>query len=283
MTPAGKLAAAEARSRFALEVLRRGEEIDLARAALFVAAEDDAGCDVRATLDALNELGAQARERVEVDESRAVEALNQYLFEDLGFGGDESNYYDPRNSFLNRVVERRAGIPITLSIVYMEVGRRAGLAVEGVGMPGHFIVRARGPLDDADLLVDPFAGRVVDEDDCQQRLDMIYAGQLPLSQELLRAMPKRDILVRLLNNLKGIYVEAQMHGRALAVVERLLLLAPHAASERRDRGLLLAQLKRLPEAIADVRAYLASAANSPDAEEVREQLGKMRQRLASLN
>lgn len=283
MTPARKLAAADARGRFALEVLRRDEEIDLARAALYVAVEDDPGCDATATFRAFAEMGEQARERVEADEGRAVEALNRYLFDDLGFGGDRSHYYDPRNSFLNRVVERRAGIPLTLSIVYMEVGRRAGLHVKGVGMPGHFIVRARGPRDDAAVLVDPFAGRIVDEDDCQQRLDTIYGGRMRLTPELLRATPTRDILARLLNNLKGIYVQGQMHGRALAVVERLLLLAPHAVAERRDRGLLLAQLRRLPEAIADVRAYLAAASDPPDAEEVREQLGKMRQRLASLN
>ncbi len=282
MTPHRKLLAAEARSRFALEVLRRGEEIDLARAALLVAAEDDAGCDVALSLEVLDELGAQARARVESDDGPAVAALNRYLFEDLGFAGDERNYYDPRNSFLNRVVERRVGIPITLSIVYMEVGRRAGLEVEGVGMPGHFIVRARA-AGEPPVLVDAFAGRAVDEDDCQQRLDMIYAGQMPLSPELLRPTPTRDILVRVLNNLKGIYVQGQMHGRALAVVERLLLLAPHAASERRDRGLLLAQLGRLQEAVADLRSYLAFAENSPDAEEVREQLNKIRMRLAALN
>ena len=282
MTPADKAAAAVARNRFALEVLRREEEIDLARAALCAAAEDDVGCDVAASIAQLERMGAQARERVEASEGPAVVALNRYLFEEAGLVGNRSDYYDPRNSFLNRVLERRTGIPITLSVVYMEVGRRAGLKVEGVGMPSHFIVRATGEAEPP-VLIDPFRGEIIDEDDCQRRLDEMYGGQVPLTGEHLRAVSKREILARMLTNLKGIYAQTQHYRRALAAVERILILAPHATSERRDRGVLLAQLDRLPEAAADVQTYLNLNENAPDAESVREQLKKIKKRIAMLN
>jgi regulator of sirC expression with transglutaminase-like and TPR domain len=255
----------------------------VARAALLIAAEEEPGrCDVGRCLARLDEMGAEARARMQSRGGSEVEALNQYLFDELGFAGDQANYYAPRNSLLNYVLERRLGIPITLSVVYMEVGRRAGLGVEGVGMPGHFIVRATEE-DGRALLVDPFYGKVVDEDDCQQRLDTIYGGQIPLGEEHLRAVGPRDILVRVLGNLKGIYVQSQLYQRALAAVERILLLAPLDPDEHRDRGMLLAQLDRLAPAIEEVQSYLTAAPDAPDAESVREQLKKMQIRLAMLN
>lgn len=283
MTPSDRLAAAEARGRFAREAARREGEIELARAALLVAAEDDSGCDVEGTLDALARMGEEAGAQVRAYPGAAVVALNRYLFEELGFTGNRHEYNDPHNSFLNRVVERRTGLPITLSVVYMEVGRRAGLHVEGVGMPGHFIVRARAGEEGPAVLVDPFNGEVVDEEDCRLRLEEIYGGRVALTPEHLRAVTTREILVRMLTNLKGVYAAAQLYRRALAAVERILLLTPHAVSERRDRGMLLAQLERLHEAAADVQAYLRLEENAPDSENVREQLRKIQARLAMLN
>ena len=282
MTPADKVVAAGARSRFALEVLRRGEEINLTRAAMLVAAEEDPRCDVEGALGQLERMGEVARSRVEASGGPPVAALNRYLFEELGFEGNGRNYYDPRNSLLHLVVERRTGLPITLSVVYMEVGRRAGLRVEGIGLPGHFVVRAEGD-DGEPVLVDPFHGRTLDEDDCQQRLDEIYGGQVPLAEEHLRGVGAREILVRLLTNLKGVYAQARLYRRALACAERILTLAPYALSERRDRGVLLAELGRLPEAVADLRAYLKLAENAPDAGPVREQLKKTETRLAMMS
>jgi regulator of sirC expression with transglutaminase-like and TPR domain len=283
MTPADKLAAAEARGQFASEVSHDAGAIDVARAALWVAAEEEPGrVDVERCLARLDELGAEARARMEGHGS-PVEALNRYLFEELGFAGDQANYYAPRNSLLNHVLERRLGIPITLSVVYMEVGRRAGLKVEGVGMPGHFIVRASGGDDVRALLVDPFYGKVIDEDECRQRLDTIYGGQVPLGEEHLRATGPRDILVRVLGNLKAIYVQSRLYLRALAAVERILLLAPRDLGERRDRGMLLGQLNRFAEAVRDLQTYLDALPDAPDAESVREQLKKTQIRLAMLN
>ena len=283
MTPADKLAAEEARRQFALEVSQDAGAIDVARAALLIAAEEEPGRrDVERCLKRLDEMGAEARERIDAGVGTAVEAVNEYLFKELGFAGDQANYYAPRNSLLNHVLERRVGIPITLSVVYMEVARRAGIEVEGVGMPGHFIARAVDE-DGRPVLVDPFYGKVVDEDECQQRLDTIYAGQVPLGEEHLRAVGPRDILVRVLGNLKGIYVQAQLYRRALAAVERILLLAPLDFEEHRDRGMLLAQLDRLAPAIEEVQSYLSAAPDAPDAESVREQLKKMQIRLSMLN
>jgi regulator of sirC expression with transglutaminase-like and TPR domain len=283
MTPADKLAAAEARSQFALEVSQNAEAIDVARAALLIAAEEEPRrCDVARCLARLDELGAEARAHMAGSGGSPVDALNQYLFEEQGFAGDQANYYAPRNSMLNQVLERRMGIPITLSILYMEVGRRAGLKVDGVGMPGHFIVRASAGEGRA-VLVDPFYGKVINEDDCQERLDTIYGGQVPLGEEHMRSVGPRDILVRVLGNLKAIYVQAQLYSRALATVERILLLAPRDFDERRDRGMLLGQLNRLAPAVTDVQAYLNISPDAPDAESVREQLKKMQIRLAMLN
>ncbi|HWS54498.1 MAG TPA: transglutaminase-like domain-containing protein, partial [Pyrinomonadaceae bacterium] len=240
-------------------------------------------CDVERCLARLEELGAEARRRVaSAGAGREVEALNLYLFGELGFAGNVGNYYDPRNSLLHRVLERATGIPITLSIVYMEVGRRAGLEVEGVGLPGHYVVRAAPPGGEP-TLVDPFNAKATDEDECQQRLDLIYGGQVSLGPEHLRAAGVRDILARVLGNLKAVYVQAQLFRRALAAVERILLLAPNDLEERRDRGMLLAQLDRLNEAVADTQSYLNLRPDAPDAEAVREQLKKMRVRLSMLN
>ena len=283
MTPADKLAAAEARRLFAAEVSRPEGAIDLARAALLVGAEEEPRhSDVGRCLARLDEMGEEARARAAARGGSRVEALNEYLFGELGFVGNEAEYYDPRNSMLHQVLGRRTGIPITLSVVYIEVGRRAGLRVEGVGMPGHFIVSAAEEGAEP-VLVDPFNGRMTDREECQTRLDLIYEGKIVLEDEHLHPVGARSILTRLLGNLKAVYVHAQLFRRALAAVERILLLAPEDLEERRDRGTLLARLGRTAEAIADTQTYLNLASDAPDADAVREQLKKMQNRQALLN
>jgi regulator of sirC expression with transglutaminase-like and TPR domain len=165
----------------------------------------------------------------------------------------------------------------------MEVARRAGLSAEGVGLPGHFIVRVRESAGQEFQLVDPFNKRTLDLDDCQDRLDEAYGGQVRLTEEHLRATPRRGILVRLLTNLKAIYTRATLYRQALAATERILLLAPQAAAEHRDRGALLAQLDHLPEAIREEEAYLQLAPQASNAEQVREQLKALQRRQATLN
>ncbi len=283
MTPADKLAAAEVRRRFAAEVSRPERAIDLGLAALLIGAEEEPRrADVARCLAQLDEMGEEARARAVRWGGPRVEALNRYLFGELGFVGNESDYYDPRNSMLHQVLARRTGIPITLSIVYIEVGRRAGLRVEGVGLPGHFVVRAWEGEGEG-VLVDPFNRRLTDADECQSRLDVIYDGRVTLSEEHLRPAGARSILARLLGNLKAVYVRAQLYRQALSAVERILLLSPYDLDERRDRGVLLAQLGRTAEAIAETQTYLNLSPDAPDADKVREQLKKMQTRQAMLN
>jgi regulator of sirC expression with transglutaminase-like and TPR domain len=201
----------------------------------------------------------------------------------MGFAGNQLDYYDPRNSFLNHVIDRRTGIPITLSILYMEVGRRAGLEVEGIGLPSHFIVRASHPDSIEGTLVDPFHGTVLSLEDCQDRLDTIYDGRVPLTKEHLRASRKREILARMLTNLKLVYVQAKMYRQALAVVERIQMVAPETTGEHRDRAALLMQLDRLAEAIAETETYLRLAPRATDADEARERLHLLQRQLAMRN
>lgn len=287
MTPASKLLACEMRRAFAEEVAKPDGSIRLEYAALLVAAEDEAhmNVDIVAYLSRLESWAALARERIaQSTVETPILAFNRFMFDELGFVGNQLDYYSPRNSYLNEVIDRRTGIPITLSIVYMETGRRAGFRVEGVGLPGHFIIRVREEEDSLQsTLVDPFHGRTLDRDDCQERLDEVYGGQVALTEAHLRGATTREILVRLLMNLKAIYARADLHRQALAAVERILLLTPHAPEERRDRGALLAQLDRLPEAIAETESYLQLAPNAPDADEAREQLKALQRRQAMRN
>ena len=283
MTPAGRLLAEAARRQFAAQAARPDAGLDLAHAALLVAAEERPGLQVEHYRARLLELGLRARERVRERLDAPVAALNHFVFNELGFAGNTTHYYDPRNSLLSYVLDARRGIPITLALVYIELGRRAGLHVEGVGLPGHFIVRASADAAAPGVLVDPFNGRNLDEDDCQQQLDTIYGGQVALGPEHLRAASAREILARLLRNLKAIYAQARCYRRALAAVERILLVAPGEHEEHRDRGVLLAQLGRYATAISAVETYLRRVPAAHDAERVQAELKKMRLQLAMLN
>lgn len=283
MTPATKFAARDARRRFAAEVAQADAVIDLAHAALLVAEEEEPREGVVRYLAMLEEMGREARTRISESDVAPIGAFNRFMFEELGFGGNEQSYYDPRNSLLSYVLDRRTGIPITLSIVYIEVGRRAGLRVEGVGLPGHFVVRASVSGSEAATLIDPFHGRVIDEEECQERLDAVHGGQVRLTSEHLAAATPREILVRMLRNLKAIYTQAKLYRQALAVVERILLVAPQTLDERRDRGLLLGRLKRFSEAVIDLQVYLNLANEATDALHVREQLKMAQTQLVMLN
>lgn len=283
MTPKAKLRARDIRQRFQAAVTQPDDLIDLAQAALLIAAEEDTHVDVAHYLALLDELGRDGAARIASQPGAGVEAFNQFMFEEKRFRGNDDQYYDPHNSFLHDVLDRRVGIPITLSIVYMAIGNRAGLETQGVGMPGHFIVRAReaGSLEAA--LVDPFDGRMIDREDCQARLDELFEGNLILTEEHLRKSGSREILVRLLTNLKAIYTRARLYRKALGVVERLLLLRPGDTAEQRDRGALLAHLDQMPEAIMATQMYLQLSPQASDADDVKEQLHIMQRQMAARN
>src|SRR5262245_8383360 len=245
--------------------------IDLAHAALLIACEEYPDLEVAGYLSRLDALGATLRARFDPGDApqARVDRLNQYLFSELGFRGNTEDYYDPRNSYLNDVLDRRVGIPITLSTVYIEVGRRAGLAVEGVGLPGHFIVRVTGA--GGGLVLDPFhGGRRPTGQDCQGRLDRVYGGRLKVAPPMLAPCSRRYMVERILRNLKAIHVKADDHLRALRVVDLLLRLDPDSHEDLRDRGLLYAALDCYGLAVADLEAYLARGAGIREARELRE-------------
>lgn len=275
---------AEARARFAACVGRPEEEIDLAEAALLIAAEEYPDLDVAAYLALLARMGGEARRRAASTRSSAsaLQALNRYLFDELGFSGNAEDYYDPRNSYLNEVLDRRTGIPITLSTVYMAVARHGGLAIRGVGFPGHFLVKLE--REGEEIVLDPFnRGVILTESDCERLLTRTTEGRTRFSRDLLEATGTKAILARMLGNLKGVYSATRQFAKALSCVERILFLAPNAPREIRDRGLLLAQVQRTEEAIQALLRYLKQTPAPEDAEKVREQLRALRMQQALLN
>ena len=269
--------AQSARARFA-ELIRRPEpEIDLALAALLVAAEEYPQIAPEPYLRRLDELAERSRDRM-WDETAPIvmlQEVSRVLFEEEGFRGNRMEYYDPRNSFLNVVIDRRMGIPITLSIIYLEVGWRLGLPLQGVNFPGHFLVRYAGEA--VQLLVDPFqSGMVRFEDESQGLLDHVYGGSVRMKPEFLRTADRRDILVRLLSNLKGNYLNRRDDVRALAAIERVLIVKPDSADDERDRGIVLTRLGREGEAAAALQRYLDLVPDAPDTARVQlllDQLG----------
>jgi regulator of sirC expression with transglutaminase-like and TPR domain len=273
----------EPRKLFAELVAQPDEKLDLAEAALLVACEEYPGLDVSGYLARLSRWAGALRERIQGDTPEAIVAgLNRLLFEEEGFRGNTKDYYDPRNSFLNDVLDRRIGIPITLSAVYMEVARRAGFAASGVGLPGHFLVRlrARG----GERLIDPFhEGVMLSRAECQERLDLIYDGKLKLEAEMLAACGRKAMLGRMLRNLKAIYVRSGDQARALGIVELLLILNPESAEDLRDRGLIHAALDCYAYAARDLGAYLERAPKTHEAATLRRKLEEMHQKAQRLN
>jgi len=273
-----------ARQHFQALVEAAEGEVRLAEAALWIAAEEYPDLDVPGWLARLDVMGQAAARRItrEMNVDDASAALNSFLFEEQGFRGNQTDYYDPRNSFLNEVLERRLGIPITLSVVYIEVAARAGVRVEGVGLPGHFVVRIERHR--AARLLDPFNGGVpLTEVDCRALVEATHGTSMALDRHLLGPVTTGGILTRMLGNLKGIYLRDRDFPRALAAVERILLLRPGVLAEVRDRGTIHAKLGAASSAIRDWEAYLREASDAPDSAEIRRELRLLRQAQAVLN
>jgi regulator of sirC expression with transglutaminase-like and TPR domain len=263
------------RARFAAAVQADDAAIDLAEVALLIAAEAYPELDLgryRATLDALGD-GARAHVGAADSDAGRVRALIHYLAREQRFLGNQDDYYDRRNSFLNEVLDRRTGIPIALAVVYIEVGRRAGLTVDGIGFPGHFLTKLRG---EAEIVFDPFFGQVLSEEQCARRLQAVMGQETSFDRSYLRSATTREILVRMLRNLKQIYLQAREYEPALACSERILLVQPELPQELRDRGLLYQQLECFSAAQADLERFLALAPNDDSAEVVREKLIEIR-------
>lgn len=264
-------------------VSRADEEINLAEAALLIAAEEYPRLDVELYLDKLDVFGDAAREHADGASTPldAIAAVNVTLFELLEFRGNRASYYDPRNSFLNEVIDRRTGIPITLTVLYIEVARRIGFPVRGVGMPGHFI--AKHESASGDIFIDPFNdGHILETLACSELVSETTGGTLDLEPEHLIAVGNKQILTRMLSNLLGIYGATDQR-RALATIDRILLIAPDSARHLRDRGLLLAELGSAGKAIDELERYLNLAPLAPDAEAIRDQITSIRKSQARLN
>ena len=271
---------------------REDARIDLARACLMIAQDAYPGLDVERYLGEIERMAHRLRGRVPQEQGaeERVVALNQFLFEDLGYWGNTGDYYDPRNSYLNEVIDRRTGIPLTLSILYMELGRRIGLPLQGVSFPGHFLVRLR--LRRGTLVLDPFSGGAPQsESELRQRLqrvipdgatDEVPVAGLPLDQ-FLEPASNRQILARMLRNLKGIYREADKPESMLDVLNRMLLVVPEASGELRDRGFVYQRLECYRAALQDLKDYAEREPDAPDQDDVRVRLMELSALCARLN
>lgn len=258
------------RQEFAREVARPDAELDLARLALVVAREEYPQLPPEPYLARLDQIAEEVRDRLSDETAPLVvlEELLRVVFEKHGYQGNREAYYDPRNSFLNDVLDRRKGIPLTLGIVLLEVGWRLGLPLEGVNFPHHFLVRYSG--DVVQMLIDPFeSGRVRFQDEAQAFLDRVYGGMVRVRSSYLESASKRDMLVRLLTNLKSLYSNVGDNERAVAAVERILLLRPDRHHEHRELGLLFARLGRAEEAAQHLKTFLDRQPGSPEAPRVR--------------
>jgi len=261
------------------------DHILLAEAALTIARSEYPGLAFAPYLATLNDLAARVQSRLpHVAETRdVIAALNTVLFDEEGFSGNCDDYYDPRNSFLNDVLERKTGIPITLALVYLEVARRVGFPLFGVGMPGHFLLK-HYDQDGRETFIDAFnSGRIMTADDCQRRLDEIYAGQMALQPHFLMSMTRRQILTRMLNNLKGIYLSSRKLKRALAVVDMVLAIYPRSPEDVRQRAGLRYNLGQLRGAVEDLETYLKMLPEASDADEIRQTVLAIRRGLVTRN
>jgi regulator of sirC expression with transglutaminase-like and TPR domain len=271
-----------ARARFAALIER--DPVPLDEAVLAIAEEEYPDLDVEEVLVRLDRLGERVRARA--PEPRRVAAglgaLRQILVEEEGLRGNERDYHDPRNSFLNEVLERKLGIPISLCVVWMEVARRAGLRLEGVGFPGHFLAKVVSP-GGLELFVDAFnGGELLTADECVARYRARTGGR-DLDRRYLSAVAPRQILARMLHNLKRVYVERRDDVRTYWVLDRILMLTPGQLEALRDRGLVAARLGGGAAAVRDLEAYLAASTSAADADDVRRVLAAVRGRRSLVN
>jgi len=281
----------------ALDAIADDASADLAPGALLIATIEYPRLDRRRYLALLDDLGAEALDRVARSAGAdgpvhaRIEAINGLLYGERGFRGNHDRYSDVRNSCLNQVLDLRTGIPITLAVVYMEVARRAGLRTDGINFPGHFLVRAYQDADAADgLVVDPYHdGTILTEQDCRELLAR-HGDEMAFTPDLLAAATKRQVLVRMLVNLKRLYVKNRSFPQARLVTHTLLELSPSSLQELRDRGLLSYHLQDYASALRDLEEYLRLVALTDKSDDAREEttqiwdhVKSLRRRVASFN
>jgi regulator of sirC expression with transglutaminase-like and TPR domain len=272
----------EARREFL--ALASREPVSLARGALLIAKEEYPELSVDQYISRLNELAREASPWVVAGANTVerVQNLSQFLFEHSHFAGNRTSYGDPRNSFLNDVLERKLGIPISLSVVYLEIGRRNGLRLEGVAFPGHFLVKA---IDErGELIIDPFnEGAILNIEQLRARLNQVYGQPVDLHPAMLRAATPRQILTRMLRNLKNVYVAASDWTRAMSALDRILILEPRSIEDLLERAKLYEMLECFQAALDDLQSFLSIAPDHIAAEAAREAVMRLMRQVAQIS
>jgi len=268
-------------------LVQEDDSIPLFEAALAIAQDVEPQLDLAATQAEVDQMAARLQRRLAPDASsvQKLRMLNHFFYRELGFAGNVNDYYDPDNSYLHRVITTRRGIPISLAVLYMELAQQIGLDVKGISFPGHFLMKLS--IQSGDIVLDPFNGVSLSREELEERLEPYfehhsYPGAIPLSYYLHAAHP-REILVRMLRNLKALFVEHMRWQRVLGVQQRLLILLPDEITERRDRGLAYANLECPQAALADLEAYLAERPYASDAEALRSKLPELREACRRMN
>jgi regulator of sirC expression with transglutaminase-like and TPR domain len=254
----------------------------LFEAAVSLAQDEYPDLDIQSVLDEVDQMLARVRRRLPSDAGplHKLRVLNQFFFRDLGFGGNVNDYYDPENSFIHVLLRTRRGIPISVAVVWMELAQGLGLSVRGMGFPGHFMVKVNLPMGQA--VIDPLTGQSLSREDLSERLDpfrrrsgLVDEFEVPLGL-YLQTSPPRDILARMLRNLKEIYRTQEDWGRMLAIQERLIVLLPESWPEYRDRGLAHAELGNTDQAVADLECYLVHAEDLVDVDAIANRVDELR-------
>jgi regulator of sirC expression with transglutaminase-like and TPR domain len=261
------------------------ESVDILRAALTLSRIHEPFLDMERYVHRVDELAARVAVKIDDpdDPVQIIAAMNDVLFREEMFRGNTVDYYSPRNSFLHDVLDRRLGIPITLALVYMEVARRVGFQLFGVGMPGHFLLK-HYDVDGHSILIDAFErGSIVTEDDCRQKLDSIYSGQVALQPEFLLPVTRRQMLTRILNNLRSIYLSQRDFRRAVQVVDLILVIYPRSPEDMKQRAVLRYNLNDFRGALSDFEEYVKMSPDASDAEEIRQTALSLRRSMAMMN
>jgi regulator of sirC expression with transglutaminase-like and TPR domain len=263
------------------------ENVNLAEAALLIAGHEYPALNVGRYLALLDQMAATLKERLAPDAGAAetIIVLNRFLFEEQGFRGNIADYYDPRNSFLSDVLDRKRGNPVALAVLYIELGRRIGLPLDGILFPGHFLVKCK--LEEGMAILDPYAGGTsLDIADLQQRVKLLRDGVEPPKAvviAMLAAASKKEILVRMLRNLKEIYSRRKDWQKVLYAIDRIISVMPELAEEYRDRGMMYLKLECARAALFDLQAYLKMLPDARDADSVRSRIVELQTKAARLN
>jgi regulator of sirC expression with transglutaminase-like and TPR domain len=268
-------------------LVQQDDSIPLFEAALAIAQDAEPNLDLAASQAEVDTLAVKLKQRLPDDAStlQKLRMLNHYFYNELGFSGNVNDYYNPDNSYLHRVIDTRRGIPISLAVLYMELAQQIDLDVQGISFPGHFLMKLA--VQSGQVVLDPFNGASLSREELEERVEpYIMQQDFPDDFQLtayLDAASPRDILVRMLRNLKTLFMQQERWQRLLEVQERLLILLPHEITERRDRGIAYLHLECPLAALQDLEAYVKHRPYAMDTAELRAQFPKLRDDISRLN